>query len=52
MTTQQYHITTTKQYDNTMQQNNMTIVVPGNISGIVLLVLGGKGTPSMFDPAL
>ncbi len=28
------------------------LVVPGNKSGIVLLVLGGKGTPGMFDPVL
>jgi hypothetical protein len=27
-------------------------VVPGNKSGIVLLVLGGKGTPGMFDSVL
>jgi hypothetical protein len=28
------------------------IFVPGNNSGIELSVLGGKGTPSMFDPVL
>ncbi len=27
-------------------------VVLGNKSGIVLSVLGGKGTPGMFDPVL
>jgi hypothetical protein len=27
-------------------------VVPGNKSGIVLLVLEGKGTPGMFDPVI
>jgi hypothetical protein len=27
-------------------------VVPGNKSGIVLLVLGGNDTPGMFDPVL
>ncbi len=27
-------------------------VVPGNKSGIVLLVLGGKDTLGMFDPVL
>jgi hypothetical protein len=31
---------------------NISTVVPGHISGIVLLVLGGKGTPSMFNPVL
>jgi hypothetical protein len=28
------------------------IVVPGNKSSVVLLVLGGKDTPGMFDPVL
>ncbi len=30
----------------------LSAVVPGNKSGIVLLVLGGKGKPGMFDPVL
>jgi hypothetical protein len=30
----------------------LAFVVPGNKSGIVLLVLGGKGTPGMFNPVL
>ncbi len=29
-----------------------TLVVPGNKFGIVLLVLGGKGTLGMFNPVL
>ncbi len=30
--------------------NSFDSVVPGHISGIVLLFLGGKGTPGMFNP--
>jgi hypothetical protein len=29
-----------------------SVVVPGNKSGIILLVLGGKDTPGMFAPVL